>query len=82
MSRTKQTARLEDWSYVGDRLLGKVFGHPYHTDGIEVQTSTVLSPPDSVKEGGEVETRNTIYTLGKPYVQPDFGSTTNAKEEN
>ena len=63
----KQRGRLENWSYVGDRLLGKVYDHPFHGNGIEVQTSTVLSPPDSIKEGGEVETRNTIYTLGKTY---------------
>ena len=80
MSRQKQIARLENWSYVGDRLLGQISDHIRFEDGIEVQTSTVLSPPDSIKEGGEVETRNTIYTLGKPYVSP--AQTINAKEEN
>ena len=78
--RAKQNARLENWSYVGDRLLGRVHDHPYHIEGIEVQTSMVLSPPDAVREGGKVETKNTIYTLGKPYVQPDFGLTINAEE--
>lgn len=64
MPKTKQTARLDEWDFFGGLLYGKVYGHPGFKDGEEVRTSPVVSPPDSVKEGNEVETKNTIYTLG------------------
>lgn len=67
MSKPKQTARLWQWSRYDGRLMGQVYGHPGHEDGTEITTSTILSPPDSIKEGGQIETRNTIYTLGTEY---------------
>ncbi len=63
----KQMAELENWTYLGGVLYGQVYGHPARKDGEEIRSSTVLSPPDMVKEGNEVETKNTVYLLCKEY---------------
>ena len=62
--RKKQHANLDYWYRVEGSLNGEVSNHPAFDDGERIVTSTVLSPPDSIKEGKEVETRNTIYKLG------------------
>lgn len=56
----KPVARIEDWERVGRRLTGKVYGHPGWPDGELVTTTEVL-----VNRVGSVETRNTLYQLGK-----------------
>lgn len=64
---TKQTAKLERWTLVKGRLQGYVYGHPRFADGEFVTTSTVMSPPDSVKDGNTVQTKNTEYQLSNKY---------------
>ena len=58
-------ARIENWRIVGPaavaRLQGTVYGHPDHPDGTLITTSTIQSLGDHA-----VETRNTLYRLGKP----------------
>jgi hypothetical protein len=64
---TKQTVRLERWTFVKGRLQGYVYGHPRFADGEFVTTSTVMSAPDSVKDGNTIQTKNTEYQLSNKY---------------
>lgn len=67
--KSKPTAHIEDWYYEksANVLIGKVKNHPnqhqFSPDGFQ-QTSKVLKLD---KENNLAETKNTIYTLGKPY---------------
>ncbi len=70
MAKPKPRVKLESWSVFGGKLVGVVYGHPFFEDGTGVTTSTVLSPPDNIKEGGEIVTKHTIYQLGKKYQLP------------
>jgi hypothetical protein len=67
---------IEDWAVVksgayiayedlqpGNVLTGKVYGHESMPDAKLVFTSAILSVD---KQEGMVETRNTMYRLGKP----------------
>ena len=48
------------------RLHGEVYGHPYHSDGMEVTTSAIIEV-----NGKEITTASgTVYLLGE--VDPDF----------
>ena len=63
MSTEKQNARIEEWEFETDVqgglwLRGKVYGHPKFEDGKILRTSYVK----------KVETLNTSYELGEPYV--------------
>jgi hypothetical protein len=60
-SDEKPTARLENWTRVGNMFYGNVYEHPRFIPGYQIHTSYVVSV-----EGDRLETRNTIYTLGKP----------------
>lgn len=65
----KPTVHIENWRelFAGTGgsdatiLTGNVLDHPRFASGTFVYTSRVLG-----KEGNRVETRNTIYILGKP----------------
>lgn len=59
----RQTARLEEWKIMGTRAAGKVFGHPVMPDGKWIATSEIKNL-DLV--GKTIETKNTLYNLGKP----------------
>lgn len=63
----KPTVRIEDWFLIANKLYGNCYGHPKFDDGTLVQTSTVVSEPgdEPAKEGDTLETRDTLYTLGK-----------------
>lgn len=69
MAGSKQEARIEDWYFYhsivyGKRLRGKVYGHPNPAfmDGDEITSSAIEREN---LENRVVETRNTIYFLGK-----------------
>ena len=66
--------RLEDWSFVCEangydppeliraRLMGRVYGHPRHEDGKQIETTPVVSVT-----GNHVRTRSgSEYLLGTP----------------
>jgi hypothetical protein len=60
---SKPTVRIENWKWRDpdrEQLCGQVYGHPHIEDGHNVVTSLVLNISDGI-----VETRNTIYALGK-----------------
>lgn len=72
----KPLVTIENWAVVqrtaalsyeelrpGKHLMGKVVGHDYLPDAEFVYTSPILSI--DVREG-RVETRNTVYQLGRP----------------
>lgn len=63
----KKSARLEDWYFTGTTLIGKVYNHYKVSlvDGDPIITSEVVRFD---KENNEAETLNTIYKLGKPYI--------------
>lgn len=68
----KPTAKLESWSYVTKGhyrgcLQGYVSDHPNFTDGEFINTTVVISAPDTIKSGNTVETKNTRYELGKDF---------------
>lgn len=55
-------ARLENWVYTGQFLIGDVYDHPVFKDGSRVRTSVVVDINDET-----AITKNTIYTLGHKY---------------
>lgn len=65
----KREVRIEEWEVIfnsedGSRKLrGNVYGHVNFTDGTEVVTSKIIKD-DSI-ENYRIETKNTIYILGK-----------------
>lgn len=59
----KQKARIENWSkFASDYLVGDVYGHPKLTDGSHIRTSRIEKMDEK-----ECVTKNTVYTLGKPF---------------
>ena len=46
------------------KIVGEVFGHPKKEDGAEVITSRIITI-GKFEEGSVIETRNTLYKLGK-----------------
>jgi hypothetical protein len=80
MKTQKPQVKLESWAVVperrtgeyqelrpGNALVGKAFGHPRIQEGTVVFTSPILSFDTETKT---VETRNTLYLLGK--VSPEY----------
>lgn len=65
-SSKKYGGRLEKWWKEGDRVCGKLYSDPSERfpEGAEVVTSSVVG-----LVGGILETLNTIYELGEPYVK-------------
>lgn len=63
---SKPEVRIENWYVVVKRIHGDAYGHPRFDDGTAVVTSVIEKPKTPYKEGDVVETRNTLYTLGKP----------------
>jgi hypothetical protein len=71
----KPIVRLENWEYIEfpfPRLVGNAYDHPRFPAGQEVWTSRILghggetgSRPLLLGQGVQVETKNTVYTLGK-----------------
>ena len=61
--KEKPKVKIEDWYVWQGELYGKVYGHPYCTDGREVRSSMI-----EVREEKTIETQNTIYELGKEKV--------------
>ena len=47
-------------------MIGEVWNHPGFEDGQIVRTSAILNAPDDLREGGTVETKNTVYELATP----------------
>lgn len=64
----KKQCRMEDWQIIDYRLHGKIYDHPHFPDGKQVRTSIILSAPDEADRNGYIETRNTIYKLGKKFI--------------
>lgn len=63
----KPEVRIENWYVVVKRIHGDAYGHPRFDDGTAVVTSVIENKSKTpYKEGDKVETRNTLYTLGKP----------------
>ena len=70
MKVPKPTVHIENWSreqhwLKGPILTGNVQDHPNFPKGAFVYTSTILSEDEEF-----VETRNTLYVLGKPRTKP------------
>lgn len=60
----RPVVRLENWSFdINGKLCGDCYNHPRFEDGTRVVTSSILNIV------GDVETRNTIYKLGKAFAQ-------------
>lgn len=60
----KQTARIDNWFVLGDRLCGTVTEHPRQGEFFE--QGQITSPIVSIDEENNIaETKNTIYTLGQ-----------------
>lgn len=66
-------ARLENWRFVElqvvgkeRRLMGDVYGHPSFDDGASVVVSRIEE-----ERIGQVQTKNTLYTLGTPMDNPE-----------
>lgn len=57
-------SRLENWSVIGGSLVGIVFDDPRFSDGDIIRT-TLLESLDLEKN--TAQTKNTLYTLGKPF---------------
>lgn len=59
----KTTATIDNWTRIGDTLVGQVTNHFRQTSFYSTlqQTSKILRMDDK-----ECETQNTVYTLGKP----------------
>lgn len=64
----KPKVKIENWTIMGNTLVGKAYGHPRFEDGTEVRTSSIVEVPMLPEEGDVVETRNTLYELGKEYM--------------
>jgi hypothetical protein len=60
--------RLEKWSVWAGHAYGEIFDdeNGRFEDGTDVRTSTIMNPKEIYKEGDEIKTRNSLYTLGKP----------------
>ncbi len=56
--------RITDWIIAGGRCFGRSESHPQFA-GMDIRTSTVLKHDE---ETGEIETRNSRYTLVGPSV--------------
>jgi hypothetical protein len=69
----KPVVRMENWAiYPGQRLSGRVYGHPRFFNGDGIITSPIIRSTGIGAQvtgrttyGGVVETLNTIYVLGK-----------------
>ena len=74
---TKPICRLENWSVISTpvgtvQLKGDVYGHPDFPDGKFIYSSAIIKvgPPNKgrLQKGDKVETLNTIYFLGSPFI--------------
>ncbi len=54
--------RLENWTYAGSGLCGRIYNDPRFPDGEVVYTSRVMEQGE-----GWAQTRNTRYVLGNPF---------------
>ncbi len=54
-----QTARINGWKIVGNKIFGYVFDHPKFEDGTWVETSVIQ----------KIVTKNTEYTLDAPDIE-------------
>lgn len=64
---SKPEVDIDDWYILGNTLYGRAQNHPRFDKGTEVRTSTIVSKVNHPKAGDVIETRNTLYRLGKPY---------------
>lgn len=65
----KPTAHIENWVWDGYSIIGTISKHPRQEQfKAEFQRTSEVVCFDVAK--GIAETRNTVYTLGKPYVAP------------
>ena len=64
---TKSRASIHEWWDLGFCLVGRITDHPFQDrfHSSKQATSNIVNRPDELTEGSEVETLNTIYTLGK-----------------
>lgn len=62
---SKPEVKIESWWIAGNHLHGRVQDHPRFEKDTDVTTSVILEVPMLPEEGDRVETRNTIYILGK-----------------
>lgn len=69
---TMLVGQLEEWQFSGGVVWGKIYGDRKNRfpDGSYIHTSLVLEcSTRQMKEGSIIETRNSIYRLGKPAVE-------------
>ena len=71
---TKRTGgTIENWSIVDyfgsgrNVIVGDVYGDSNWSEGFAIRTSEIVK---IAEDNSEVETLNTVYKLGKPYVNP------------
>lgn len=66
------TARLEAWQDLGGSLSGYIFDDVKQrfSNGTFVYTSSIQGTHTTLKEGDIVQTRNSLYHLGRPYYEP------------
>lgn len=61
--REKPTCRLEDWFQIGDRMYGKLYGHPNHQPGTEIKSSNIIG--ETIGKEHIIETKFWLIILGK-----------------
>lgn len=71
----REGGTLENWQVVKyshgvNVVVGKIYGDDCWREGMTLRTSFIVSLNDDT-----VETNNTIYKLGKPYVKPSIAAT-------
>lgn len=62
----KPEVHIENWTIFNGKIVGEVQDHPRFEEGTKVTTSRILTKPvGRFVEGNHIETKNTVYILGK-----------------
>ena len=69
MEKQMSRPKLENWSVAGNRLVGRVYGHPRYDEGEEVITSPIKEM--NLQTGVAVTTSRT-YDLGHSQVKEEY----------
>jgi len=64
-NKFKPEVIIDQWEIVDNRLHGIVLNHPRFEKGTRVVTSSIVTRQGGDQVGDKVETKNTIYLLGK-----------------
>lgn len=57
---------IEDWALLNNRIYGIVYNCKQLKDGMDIITSTLVTPQKYLKIGTIIQTQNSYYILGKP----------------